>query len=113
MAKRAKRTVLCDTGIFIRAIRRNIFMRNELDDLGFDRIALSAISKAELYYGMKKQKVQKTKTLLNQFHYFPIDIAISAKFVSLMYEYRHYHPKIGRTTVNCAILLFSALCCCY
>lgn len=94
MARSSSLAVLCDTGIFIQALRGSQTMLDELDSLGTKRIAYSAITKAELYYGVKKKEVTNTKILLNRFKYFPIDPAITDLFVQMMYEYRDQNPQV-------------------
>ena len=44
--------VLCDTNIFIHAFNGNANTINELTNIGFDNIVISAITVMELYQGM-------------------------------------------------------------
>ena len=94
MAKRAKPLVLCDSGVFFRIFREDKKMWKEIDHIGFERLALSSITKAEAYYGMKKSEVTRTKALLNLFKTISLSKEISDHLEQMMYQYRQHHPQI-------------------
>ena len=81
MSKRAAPLVLCDTNVFIRLFRKDPTMIKEVKHVGQERLALSAISKAEIYYGMVDREVSRTKSLLNLFQVFPLSGEISDIFI--------------------------------
>ena len=43
--------LLCDTNIFIEIYRHNVAVCTELQKIGYDRIAVSDITRGELFYG--------------------------------------------------------------
>ncbi|MEY4904393.1 MAG: hypothetical protein RLZZ292_2208 [Bacteroidota bacterium] len=49
-----KKLVLCDTNIFIKLLRGDAQIKEQLTQLGQDRIVLSIITIAELFQGAKK-----------------------------------------------------------
>jgi predicted nucleic acid-binding protein len=49
---KGKKIVLCDSGVLIEYIRRNSAIIDELNHIGYERLALSSIVVAEIYYGM-------------------------------------------------------------
>ncbi len=65
MAKRAKPLILCDTNVFFRVFREDQTIWNELSHIGFERLALCSVTKAEVYFGMKDSEKKRTKALLN------------------------------------------------
>ena len=94
MSKRAKPTVLCDTNIYFRAFRGDPTILQELNHIGFDRLALSSITKGEIYFGMKDSEVTRTKVLLNLFKTYPLSTEISIRFERMMYQYRKLNPQL-------------------
>lgn len=94
MAKRSKPIILCDTNVFPKAYHNDLKMLDELDAIGYDRLALSIITLGEIYFAMKKKEVTETKKKLNQFSHVPITKAISKRFLQMMFDYRDYHPSI-------------------
>ena len=73
MTKRAKPLVLCDSGVFFRAFRNDKPIWQEVNHIGFDRLALSTVTIGEAYYGMKDDEVAHTKQLLNLFKHFSLN----------------------------------------
>ena len=84
-----KKIILCDSNIVFKYFRGEQNIVHEVDTLGFERLAVSAVTMAEMYFGMKKNEVRDTKELLNKFSHYQIDKQVSRKFVSLMLEYRN------------------------
>lgn len=108
MSKRSAPLVLCDTNIFIRLFRKNAAMIKEIKHLGRDRLALSAITKAEVYYGMKDSEVSRTKSLLNLFKIIPLSGEVSDTLVHFMYEYRRERPYIPDCLIAASALSVNA-----
>jgi len=107
-----KKIVLCDTNIFIEYFHGNERIVQELDFLTFDRLAMPAVAVAEIYFGMRKRVLDKTKALVRKFNLFHIDIGISTLFLQFMLG---YHDKgisvpdalIAATAVNNNVELFT------
>jgi len=70
--------VLCDTNIFIHAFNGNANTINELTNIGFDNIVISAITVMELYQGMgNKNELAQMKSRMRSYDVIEIDTAIS------------------------------------
>ena len=72
MSKSAAPLVLCDTNVFIRLFRKDPVMIDKIKHLGRERLALSVITKGEVYFGMVDREVSRTKSLLNLFQVIPL-----------------------------------------
>ncbi len=84
--------ILCDTNILIEFYKNNSKVIYELRRIGLDRLAVSAITQAELYYGaINKVELNKIKKHLGLLHFFSIDVMISAQFIELMETYSLSH----------------------
>jgi predicted nucleic acid-binding protein len=61
--------VLCDTNIFIEIYRRNNAIRTVLaDNIGFENVIISAVTRAELFYGaLNKAELQMIRKDLSHF----------------------------------------------
>ncbi|MCU0393718.1 MAG: type II toxin-antitoxin system VapC family toxin [Thermoflexibacter sp.] len=88
-----QKIILCDTGIFIRLFRGDEQIRQNLNAIGTENLALSVITQGEIYYGMPKREIQKTRELLAMFKTYHLDRQISAKFKELMSE--HYGRQLA------------------
>lgn len=84
----AKKIILCDTDVFIDYFHNDEAITQELDHLGFARLAISAVSIAEIYFGMRKKETARTRTLLRRFNTLHIDLPTSKLFLQLMLGYR-------------------------
>ena len=82
-----KKLILCDTGIFFELFHQDPDVCRELDHLGFERLLLSSVSVAEVYYGMKKRETRETRELVRRFNVYHIDKEISQRFLQLMLAY--------------------------
>jgi predicted nucleic acid-binding protein len=51
-----KKIILCDTNIFIDYFHGDERTIQELDLLGFERLAISVVSVGEIYFGMRKRE---------------------------------------------------------
>ena len=55
--------ILCDTDVFIEALKNNEHVIDTLRNIGFTEISLSAITAMELYFGaMNKRELNKIKS---------------------------------------------------
>ncbi|NJR19173.1 MAG: type II toxin-antitoxin system VapC family toxin [Calothrix sp. CSU_2_0] len=80
--------ILCDTNILIEFYKNNYKVIYELRRIGLDRLAVSAITQAELYYGaINKIELKKINKHLGLLNFFSIDVMISAQFIELMETY--------------------------
>ncbi|MGB3849332.1 MAG: PIN domain-containing protein [Tunicatimonas sp.] len=113
MAKRvssnsSKALVLCDSGVFFRVFRGDKTMWKEINHIGFDRLALSTVTKGEAYYGMKDSEVTRTKQTLNLFKHFQLNRESCTRFEQMMYEYRVNHPQLPDCMIAAVALSINA-----
>ncbi|PAX57049.1 type II toxin-antitoxin system VapC family toxin [Brunnivagina elsteri] len=84
--------ILCDTNILIEFYKNNSRVIHELRRIGLDKLAVSAISQAELYYGaINKSELNKIKKHLGLLNFVSVDVIISAQFIELMETYSLSH----------------------
>lgn len=84
--------ILCDTNIFIEYYKNNDGIIQALRSIGAENIAVSVITKAELFYGAKdKRELAMMDKHLSLCHCYSIDVEISTLFSSLMKEYALSH----------------------
>jgi tRNA(fMet)-specific endonuclease VapC len=84
--------ILCDPNILIEFYKNNSQVIHELRRIGRDKLAVSAITQAELYYGaINKVELQKIKKHLGLLHFFAVDVMVSAQFIELMETYSLSH----------------------
>jgi predicted nucleic acid-binding protein len=80
--------VLCDTNIFIEVYRQNLAIRLELEKIGDNNIAVSDITRAELFYGaINKAELQKIRDDMSCIVSLPIKTKISQIAVDLVAQY--------------------------
>ncbi|WP_448519590.1 PIN domain-containing protein [Rhodoflexus sp.] len=84
-----KKIVMCDTGVVLKALRGDAQVLREIDEIGFANLAVSAVTVAELYYGMRKNEARTTKAFLGKMGLFHIDKATSVRFVDLLLAHRN------------------------
>ncbi len=89
-----KKTILCDTNILIEYFHEDQKIVQELDFLGFERLAISAVTVAEIYFGMRKRETDLTKEILRKFTCHHFDKEISKHFVQFMLGYRSHRISI-------------------
>ncbi len=84
--------VLCDTNILINAFNGRLDTIQELNNIGYDNIVLSAITVMELYQGMsnKKELVQMKKKI-KYFDVVHFDEQASVKAIELMMLFNLSH----------------------
>ena len=84
--------ILCDTNILIEFYKNNGIVTQTLHKIGPTQLAISVVTQAELYFGaLNKVELQKIKRHLSALHRFPIEEAISTKFLELMETYALSH----------------------
>lgn len=84
--------ILCDTDIFIEALKNNSRAIGSLRGIGFENIALSAITLMELYFGaISKQELTKIKNRLQQLRIIHVDHEISDAATRLIEKYAKSH----------------------
>jgi predicted nucleic acid-binding protein len=84
--------VLCDTDIFIEALKNNPSVTNLLRQIGFQNIALSAITIMELYFGaLNKREVSKIKNRMQKLYIVALDKDITETAIDLVEKYAKSH----------------------
>lgn len=84
--------VLCDTNILIEYYKDNAVVLQQLKQIGANNIAVSVITKAELFYGAKdKQELLRLERHLSFCHCYQLDTQISLLFSELMKTYALSH----------------------
>lgn len=84
--------VLCDTNILIEYYKNNAAVLSQLKTIGASNIAISVITKAELFYGARdKQELIKIERHLSLCHCYQLDTSISILFNDLMKSYALSH----------------------
>ncbi|MDX8129994.1 type II toxin-antitoxin system VapC family toxin [Methylomonas sp. OY6] len=84
--------ILCDTNILIEFYKGNPEIIQTLRTIGPTNIAVSVITKAELFYGARdKQELAKIERHLGQCHCYGLNPAISSLFIDLMRRYSLSH----------------------
>jgi tRNA(fMet)-specific endonuclease VapC len=77
--------ILCDTNILIEFYKNNTAIIQELRQIGIHQLAISVITRAELYYGaINKNELNRIQQHLDLLQNIPIDQPISEKFIQLM-----------------------------
>lgn len=84
--------ILCDTHILIEFYQGNPTIIQTLRTIGPANIAVSIITKAELFYGARdKQELAKIERHLEKCHCYGLILAISSLFIDLMRRYSLSH----------------------
>ena len=84
--------ILCDTNILIEFYKANPTVIQTLHRMGSVNIAVSVITKAELFYGARdKQELAKIERHLSVCHCYGLNDSISARFIELMSRYSLSH----------------------
>lgn len=98
--------ILCDTNILIEFYKNNSIIVNELRLIGVERLSISVVTQAELYYGaLNKVELLKIQKHLNLLHNFSIDNQVSIQFIQLMERYALSH----KLTIPDALIAATAL----
>ena len=84
--------ILCDTDILIEALKNNPRAIDSLRNIGFENIALSAITVMELYFGaVNKRELTKIKNRLQRLRIVHIDQEICEAAMNLVEKYAKSH----------------------
>ncbi len=87
--------ILCDSNIIIELLRGNVIIKNRLQTIGSDNIALSIITHAEIYFGARASEFPTTRKILEAFQTCYLTKEISLIFNGIMLNYSLSHrPKI-------------------
>jgi predicted nucleic acid-binding protein len=88
--------ILCDTNILIEFYKANPTVIQTLQHMGSANIAVSVITKAELFYGARdKQELVKIERHLSACCCYGLNDAISALFIELMSRYSLSHKVLN------------------
>lgn len=84
--------ILCDTNILIEFYKGNPTIIQELQKISPEKLAISIITRAELYYGaINKQELNSIQNHLDLLQNIPLDPPISEKFIQIMAQYSLSH----------------------
>lgn len=84
--------IICDKDIFIEALKSNSRAIDLLRNVGFENIAISAVTVMELYFGaLNKRELIKIKSRLQQLTILQIDQDICEKAIALVEKYAKSH----------------------
>ena len=84
--------ILCDTDIFIEAFKNNTLAIGSLRRIGFQNIALSAITLMELYFGaLNKRELAKIKSRLQKLEIINLDQKITETAINMIERYAKSH----------------------
>jgi tRNA(fMet)-specific endonuclease VapC len=76
--------MLCDTNIFFELFKGNVMVMEELEEIGYKNLAISDVTIAEIYFGMRKGEEDKTRNLIKLFNRYRITRDASKIFVEIM-----------------------------
>ena len=80
--------IVCDTNILIEFYKKTPHIVQELQHLGYTKLAISAITQGELYFGaIDKSELHKIHRHLSLLTALPVTKSISARFIELMENY--------------------------
>jgi len=84
--------ILCDTDIFIEAFKNNTLATGSLRRIGFQNIALSAITLMELYFGaLNKKELVKIKSRLQKLEIINLNQEITETAINMIEKYAKSH----------------------
>ena len=111
---RSSLMILCDTNILIEFYKANSSVIQTLQHMGSTNIAVSVITKAELFYGARdKQELVKIERHLSLRHCYGINDVISTLFIDLMSRYSLSHKAsipdmlIAATAISHELALYT------
>lgn len=84
--------ILCDTNILIEFYKNNPQIAAELRQIGFEEIAISVVTQAELYFGaLNRKELDEIRRHLSLISQLPVSEGISRQFIMLMETYSLSH----------------------
>ncbi len=87
-----KNIILCDTNILIEFYKNNPNIVAQLNEIGAENIAISAVSAGELLFGaLNKREVLAIKKDIEHLILLHINDLVSKKFIELMLTYSKSH----------------------
>lgn len=99
--------ILCDTDIFIEAFKNNTLATGSLRRIGFQNIALSAITLMELYFGaLNKRELVKIKSRLQKLEIINLDQKITKTAINMIERY----AKSNGLHIPDALIAATAIC---
>ncbi len=101
-----KKVILCDSNVLFDYFRGIPMMIQELAELSFDRLAISAISEAEMYAGMKSNERRATTETINKFDIIELDDEISRRMTRLVWEHYNKRPAIPDMLIAATALVY-------
>jgi tRNA(fMet)-specific endonuclease VapC len=106
--------ILCDTNILIEFYKANPTVIQALQLIGYANIAVSVITKAELFYGARdKQELATIKHHLSACYCYELNDSISTHFIKMMSRYSLSHKVsipdmlIAATAINHDLELYT------
>jgi tRNA(fMet)-specific endonuclease VapC len=98
--------ILCDTNILVEFYKNNTAIIQELLQIGSQNLAISIITRAELYYGaINKNELKRIQKHLDLLQNIPIARPISEQFIQLIANYSLNH----KLTIPDALIAATAL----
>lgn len=99
--------VLCDTNIIIEFFKGNNKTLKEIEQIGFDNIAISAITVMELYYGaLNKKELHKIKKCIYSLNVHQINSSTSEISIELIEKYtKSYNLMIPDAIIAATAIL--------
>jgi predicted nucleic acid-binding protein len=80
--------ILCDTNILIEIYRNNAAVSAVVEKAGYENIAVSDVTRAELFYGARdKTELKMIRENLEQLHVLPVNTTISQMAVELVEKF--------------------------
>jgi len=99
--------ILCDTDIFIEAFKNNTLATGSLRRIGFQNIALRAITLMELYFGaLNKRELVKIKSRLQKLEIINLDQKITKTAINMIERY----AKSNGLHIPDALIAATAIC---
>lgn len=91
------KVVILDTNIIIELIKNNLEIKQAIQRIGIEQLAISAITAGELYYGAFNQvEMKRIKKHLQNYYMMPLTPQVTDIFLELMLQYSLSHkPFIG------------------
>jgi len=89
--------VICDTNVVIELFKNNQKIKTKISKIGFNKLAVSAITVGELYFGaFNKKEMQQIEKHLRHYQILDLTPPITKVFIQLMHNYSLSHkPFIG------------------